>query len=73
MLLTNPYSQVAMAKHAHSFICQNCGAVYDRWQDKCEACGELRRAPRPSFASLLKSVPSNDFERDHMPVRNVDL
>jgi DNA repair protein RadA/Sms len=29
-----------MAKRALSFICQNCGAVYGRWQGKCEACGE---------------------------------
>src|SRR6476469_9649056 len=29
-----------MPKHAPSFICQNCGAVYGRWSGKCEACGE---------------------------------
>src|SRR5215208_231827 len=29
-----------MAKHTSSFICQNCGAVYGRWQGKCESCGE---------------------------------
>jgi DNA repair protein RadA/Sms len=29
-----------MAKHAPSFVCQNCGAAYNRWQGKCEACGE---------------------------------
>src|SRR3954452_3982157 len=29
-----------MAKHAPSFICQNCGAVYGRWAGWCEACGE---------------------------------
>src|SRR6059058_937717 len=29
-----------MAKHAPSFICQNCGSVYGRWAGKCEACGE---------------------------------
>src|ERR1041385_1805301 len=23
-----------------SFVCQNCGAAYNRWQGKCEACGE---------------------------------
>jgi len=23
-----------------SFICQNCGAAFSRWQGKCEACGE---------------------------------
>src|SRR5262245_65040489 len=29
-----------MAKSAPSFICQNCGAAFGRWQGKCEACGE---------------------------------
>jgi len=29
-----------MAKGALSFVCQNCGAAYNRWQGKCEACGE---------------------------------
>ena len=28
-----------MAKRS-GFICQNCGAVSQRWQGKCEACGE---------------------------------
>ena len=27
-----------MAKHP-TFICQSCGAVYNRWRGKCEACG----------------------------------
>ena len=29
-----------MAKSALSFVCQNCGAAYNRWAGKCEACGE---------------------------------
>jgi DNA repair protein RadA/Sms len=29
-----------MARRTLSFVCQNCGAVYGRWQGKCEACGE---------------------------------
>jgi DNA repair protein RadA/Sms len=30
-----------MAKHQSiSFVCQNCGAVSNRWQGKCDACGE---------------------------------
>jgi len=27
-----------MSKRGSSFICQSCGAVYNRWQGKCEAC-----------------------------------
>lgn len=29
-----------MARTAVSFVCQACGAVYKRWQGKCDACGE---------------------------------
>ena len=29
-----------MSKRSLSFICQNCGAAFNRWQGKCEACGE---------------------------------
>ena len=29
-----------MAKVSKSFACQACGAVYQRWQGKCDACNE---------------------------------
>src|SRR6478609_9757162 len=29
-----------MARNAPTFVCQNCGATYGRWQGKCESCGE---------------------------------
>ena len=29
-----------MARRTDSFVCQNCGAHYGRWQGKCDACGE---------------------------------
>ena len=29
-----------MAKARSTFICQNCGAVTNRWQGRCESCGE---------------------------------
>src|SRR3954470_17591333 len=28
-----------MAKRTPSFVCQSCGAVYNRWKGRCEACG----------------------------------
>ena len=33
----------------------------------------LEQPPRPSFAALLMSIPSADFERDETPVRDIDL
>ena len=29
-----------MSKRNPSFVCQNCGAAFSRWQGKCETCGE---------------------------------
>ena len=29
-----------MAKFRASYVCQNCGAITQRWQGKCDACGE---------------------------------
>jgi DNA repair protein RadA/Sms len=29
-----------MSRKTLSFVCQNCGAAYSRWQGKCESCGE---------------------------------
>jgi len=29
----------AMGKNSATFVCQSCGAVYNRWKGKCEACG----------------------------------
>ena len=29
-----------MARATATFVCQNCGATYGRWQGKCDACGE---------------------------------
>ncbi len=29
-----------MAKKGTDFVCQNCGAIYPKWQGKCDACGE---------------------------------
>ncbi len=29
-----------MAKPAHRYVCQNCGAVYPKWSGRCESCSE---------------------------------
>src|SRR5215470_4565375 len=29
-----------MSRRTLTFVCQNCGAAFGRWQGKCEACGE---------------------------------
>src|SRR5471030_223550 len=34
------FGKKSMSKRTLSFVCQNCGAAYGKWQGKCEACGE---------------------------------
>src|SRR5262245_21683599 len=45
-----------MSRRAPSFVCQNCGAVYGRWQGKCEACGEWNTIAEET-AILERSTP----------------
>ena len=40
-----------MARRTLTFVCQNCGAVYGRWQGKCEACGEWNTIAEESSTS----------------------
>jgi DNA repair protein RadA/Sms len=40
-----------MAKAKSVFVCQNCGAVTQRWQGKCESCGEWNTIVEEAAAS----------------------
>src|SRR6195256_6283462 len=46
-----------MARREPSFICQNCGATYGRWQGKCEACGEWNTIAEEGAALSRPSMP----------------
>ncbi|MDZ5448678.1 DNA repair protein RadA [Labrys sp. ZIDIC5] len=50
-----------MAKRSPSFICQNCGATYNRWQGKCDACGEWNSIAEE--ASAIAAVPASQRPR----------
>jgi DNA repair protein RadA/Sms len=39
------------------FICQSCGAVYGRWQGKCDACGEWNTVSEESPTALRSHGP----------------
>src|SRR5437764_13794156 len=45
------------ARPPSSFICQNCGAAYGRWQGKCEACGEWNTIAEEGAASARPALP----------------
>jgi DNA repair protein RadA/Sms len=46
-----------MSKRGASFACQNCGAVYGRWQGRCEACGEWNTIAEESAVTGAASAP----------------
>ncbi|MBY0381715.1 MAG: DNA repair protein RadA [Xanthobacteraceae bacterium] len=47
-----------MAKHTVSFVCQNCGASYNKWQGKCDACGEWNSIAEEDSGSGI-AVPAS--------------
>jgi DNA repair protein RadA/Sms len=46
-----------MARRETSFACQNCGAVYGRWQGKCDACGEWNTIAEENAATARPQAP----------------
>src|SRR5438132_1530070 len=46
-----------MARREQSFICQNCGAAYGRWQGKCDACGEWNTIAEENSATARPQLP----------------
>src|SRR6476469_271552 len=71
-----------MARREPSFVCQNCGAAYSRWQGKCEACGEWNtiaeenaaaatpgpgRAPRKGRKFALEPLAGEAHDAPRLP------
>ena len=72
-----------MARRAPAFTCQNCGATANRWQGKCESCGEwntlveegtdppapggLGRAPRKGRLFVLEPLAGEAHEAPRLP------
>src|SRR5713101_3744388 len=47
----------SMARREPTFICQNCGAAYGRWQGKCDACGEWNTIAEEGSATARPQMP----------------
>ncbi len=70
-----------MSKRSLSFVCQNCGAAFSRWQGKCEACGEWNtlseegaerqagpgRAPRKGRPFALEPLAGEAHDAPRLP------
>jgi DNA repair protein RadA/Sms len=46
-----------MARREQTFICQNCGSAYSRWQGKCDGCGEWNTIAEESSATARPPMP----------------
>jgi DNA repair protein RadA/Sms len=55
-----------MARRDVSFICQNCGATYGRWQGKCDACGEWNTIAEENAASARPQMPGRAPRKGRM-------
>jgi DNA repair protein RadA/Sms len=46
-----------MSRRALTFVCQNCGAVFGRWQGKCDSCGEWNTISEESGSTSVAPGP----------------
>ena len=46
-----------MARRELTYICQNCGAAYGRWQGKCDACGEWNTIAAEGATLAVPAMP----------------
>ncbi|MEA2907491.1 MAG: hypothetical protein QOI12_4878 [Alphaproteobacteria bacterium] len=46
-----------MSRREPSFVCQNCGAAYGRWQGKCDACSEWNTIAEENAAAARPQMP----------------
>ncbi|NDW04923.1 DNA repair protein RadA [Jiella pacifica] len=56
-----------MAKSKLTFICQACGAVYTRWQGKCESCGEWNTIVEENASGGIGGGPQRGSRRKGRP------
>src|SRR3974390_3505224 len=46
-----------MAKARSIFVCQNCGAVTNRWQGRCDSCGDWNSIVEEAGAASIGGSP----------------
>ena len=71
-----------MAKSRSSYVCQNCGAITQRWQGKCESCGEWNTIIEEAAAlgvgaaavrrgAAGRAFPLEDLTGDSKPIARI--
>ncbi len=54
-----------MAKSRAQFICQNCGTVFNRWNGKCDSCGQWNTLIEENTASGIGASPGAGKRKGH--------
>src|SRR6201993_2750734 len=54
-----------MPRRELTFVCQNCGAAYGRWQGKCDACGEWNTIAEEGAALARPAMPGGAPRQGH--------
>jgi len=54
-----------VAKARSQFICQNCGTVFNRWNGKCDSCGEWNTLVEENTASGIGASPKAKVQKGH--------
>ncbi|MCF6320352.1 MAG: DNA repair protein RadA [Rhizobiaceae bacterium] len=54
-----------MAKARSQFICQNCGTIHNRWNGKCESCGEWNTLVEENTSSGIGAAPGKSMSKGH--------
>ena len=54
-------------KSTIDYVCQSCGAVYPKWQGKCDACGEWNtiveeKRASEEFSNISTKKPGNQID-----------
>jgi len=52
-----------MARQKAQFICQVCGAVYARWEGRCDACGEWNTIVEENASSGIGTGPAKTSKK----------
>src|SRR5262245_41694362 len=63
-------------RHYLSFVCQACGTAHNRWQGKCEACGEWNTLAeedgRPAPVSIRSRRKGKTFQLQSLSGKSQD-
>jgi len=52
-----------MSRHTLTFVCQNCGAVFSRWQGKCDSCGAWNTISQEMASALVSAGPAKAYRK----------